>query len=82
MQDPTSGKPLPVLMVPSCHIRVLQVAGHKTGFGSPTWLETHEAAQTSAPPVAALLAAGAHAALHRRIMLWLLQVQHLLWHRC
>lgn len=36
-----------------------QIAGHKTGFGNPTWLETHPVATTTAPPVAALLAAGA-----------------------
>jgi hypothetical protein len=36
-----------------------QIAGHKTGFGSPTWLNTHDVASSTAPPVAALLAAGA-----------------------
>lgn len=40
------------------HSRLPQVAGHKTGFGSPTWLDTHDVASTTAPPVAALLAAG------------------------
>lgn len=36
----------------------LQIAGHKTGFGSPTWLEKHAVATNTAPPVAALLEAG------------------------
>ncbi|WIA21528.1 hypothetical protein OEZ85_000727 [Tetradesmus obliquus] len=35
------------------------IAGHKTGFGSPSWLQTHPTADVTAPPVAALLDAGA-----------------------
>eukprot|EP00882_Tetradesmus_deserticola_P027205 GHRQ01030085.1.p1 GENE.GHRQ01030085.1~~GHRQ01030085.1.p1 ORF type:complete len:142 (+),score=25.86 GHRQ01030085.1:364-789(+) len=35
------------------------IAGHKTGFGNPTWLETHPTADVTSPAVAALLAAGA-----------------------
>ena len=38
----------------------LDVAGHRTGCGQPTWLDTHpEPARQHAPPVASLLAAGA-----------------------
>ena len=38
---------------------IYDIAGHKTGFGSPDWLATHDAATSTAPVVAALLAAGA-----------------------
>lgn len=38
---------------------IYDIAGHKTGFGSPDWLATHEAATRTAPVVATLLAAGA-----------------------
>jgi len=38
---------------------IYDIAGHKTGFGSPDWLATHEPAAKTAPVVAALLAAGA-----------------------
>jgi amidase len=38
---------------------IYDIAGHKTGFGSPDWLATHEPATRTAPAVAALLAAGA-----------------------
>ncbi len=38
---------------------IYDIAGHKTGFGSPDWLTTHEAAAKTAPVVASLLAAGA-----------------------
>lgn len=38
---------------------IYNIAGHKTGFGSPDWLATHAAATNTAPAVAALLAAGA-----------------------
>ena len=37
-----------------------EVAGHRTGFGSPDWLATHPAASVTAPVVLALLAAGAN----------------------
>ncbi|KAF8058363.1 AMI1 [Scenedesmus sp. PABB004] len=38
---------------------LFDVAGHATGFGNPVWLQTHAApAAATAPPVAALLAAG------------------------
>lgn len=42
-----------------CLTPALQIAGHKTGFGSPSWLQTHPAADHTAPPIAQLLAAGA-----------------------
>jgi amidase len=38
---------------------LIDVAGTRTGGGNPDWLETHGPASTSAPVVAALLAAGA-----------------------
>lgn len=38
---------------------IYDIAGHKTGFGSPDWLATHDVAAKTAPVVAALLAAGA-----------------------
>ena len=38
---------------------VFDIAGHKTGFGSPEWLATHEAATATAPAVQRLLDAGA-----------------------
>ena len=38
---------------------IYDIAGHKTGFGSPDWLATHDAAAKTAPVVAQLLAAGA-----------------------
>lgn len=38
---------------------IYDIAGHKTGFGSPDWLATHDAAARTAPVVEALLAAGA-----------------------
>lgn len=38
---------------------IYDVAGHKTGFGSPDWLATHEAASATAPIVQRGLAAGA-----------------------
>jgi amidase len=38
---------------------IYDIAGHKTGFGSPDWLATHARASRTAPVVAALLAAGA-----------------------
>ncbi len=37
---------------------VFDVAGHRTGFGSPTWLETHSPATRTAPAVERLLGAG------------------------
>ena len=38
---------------------IYDIAGHRTGFGSPEWLATHPPAAHTAPVVAALLAAGA-----------------------
>jgi amidase len=38
---------------------IYDVAGHKTGFGSPDWLRTHPPAARTAPVLAELLAAGA-----------------------
>ncbi|MEM6678360.1 MAG: amidase [Pseudomonadota bacterium] len=38
---------------------IYDVAGHLTGCGSPAWAESHEPAAAHAPPVAALLDAGA-----------------------
>lgn len=38
---------------------IYDVAGQKTGFGSPDWLRTHEPAARTAPAVQALLDAGA-----------------------
>ncbi len=38
---------------------IYDVAGHKTGFGSPDWLATHDAATTHADVTARMLAAGA-----------------------
>ena len=38
---------------------IYDVAGCKTGFGSPEWLSTHEAARATAPVVRKLLEAGA-----------------------
>src|SRR2546426_1478898 len=41
---------------------IYDVAGHKTGFGSPDWLATHGRATQTAPSVQVLLDAGAHLA--------------------
>jgi len=38
---------------------IYDIAGHKTGFGSPDWLRTHDAAARTAPVVQQLLDAGA-----------------------
>ncbi len=38
---------------------IFDVAGHRTGFGSPDWLSTHEPAPVSASVLTQLLAAGA-----------------------
>ena len=38
---------------------IYDVAGHKTGFGSPDWLRTHGEAKKTAPIVQQLLDAGA-----------------------
>ncbi len=38
---------------------LFDVAGHRTGFGSPDWLRTHEPASRSASVLTTLLAAGA-----------------------
>ncbi len=37
---------------------IYDIAGHKTGFGSPEWLATHETAARTAPAVQRLLEAG------------------------
>lgn len=39
---------------------LFDVAGYRTGFGSPDWLRTHEPATASWPLLDTLLAAGAH----------------------
>ncbi|MCX7137287.1 MAG: amidase family protein, partial [Proteobacteria bacterium] len=45
----------------TCGIKDLyDIAGHKTGFGSPDWLATHEPAAATAPIVQCLLDAGAY----------------------
>ncbi len=38
---------------------IYDVAGHKTGFGSPDWLATHDVASATAPALQRVLAAGA-----------------------
>ncbi len=38
---------------------IYHIAGHRTGFGNPTWLDTHPAAEPTAPTVCRLLDAGA-----------------------
>ena len=38
---------------------IFEVEGHRTGFGNPTWLDTHGAASATASAVQALLDAGA-----------------------
>ena len=38
---------------------IFDIEGHQTGFGNPTWLETHGAASATASAVQALLDAGA-----------------------
>lgn len=44
----------------ACGIKDLyDIAGHKTGFGSPDWLATHDVAAKTAPVVQRLLDAGA-----------------------
>ena len=42
-----------------CAKDIYDVAGHQTGCGSPDWAATHPIAESHAPPVAALLEAGA-----------------------
>ena len=37
----------------------MQIKGHHTGFGNPTWLETHPPAEETAPCIQMLLDAGA-----------------------
>ena len=39
---------------------IYDIAGHRTGFGSPEWLETHAPATVTAAAVQRLLDAGAH----------------------
>jgi amidase len=38
---------------------IYDIAGHRTGFGSPDWLMTHEPAERTAPTVQRLIEAGA-----------------------
>jgi len=38
---------------------IFDIAGHRTGFGNPDWLDSHPPATCTAPVVATLLAAGA-----------------------
>ena len=56
--DPTGSGPLDGLTFAVKD--VFNVAGQRTGFGQPTWLATHAPAETTAPAVGRLLAAGAH----------------------
>jgi amidase len=51
---------------------IYDVAGVKTGFGSPDWLRTHEPAARTAPAVQMLLDAGAHLVgkTHTEEMAW------------
>ncbi len=51
---------------------IYDVAGAKTGFGSPDWLRTHEPAARTAPVVQLLLDAGAHLVgkTHTEEMAW------------
>src|SRR5262249_10161355 len=55
--DPTGSGPLDGLTFAVKD--VFDVAGQRTGFGQPTWLATHPPAETTAPAVGRLLAAGA-----------------------
>src|SRR5262245_59375966 len=55
--DPTGSGPLDALTFAVKD--VFDVAGQRTGFGQPTWLATHAPAETTAPAVGRLLAAGA-----------------------
>src|SRR5262245_12475470 len=55
--DPTGSGPLNGLTFAVKD--VFDVAGQRTGFGQPTWLATHAPAETTAPAVGRLLAAGA-----------------------
>ena len=38
---------------------IYDIAGHRTGFGSPDWLMTHAPAERTAPTVQRLIEAGA-----------------------
>ena len=51
---------------------IYDVAGSKTGFGSPDWLRTHEPAARTAPAAQLLLDAGAHLVgkTHTEEMAW------------
>jgi amidase len=51
---------------------IYDVAGQKTGFGSPDWLRTHETAARTAPAAQLLLDAGAHliGKTHTEEMAW------------
>ena len=54
------GAPAGPLSGTTCGVKDLyHIAGHRTGFGNPTWFETHPAAESTAVAVQRLLAAGA-----------------------
>ena len=54
------GAPAGPLSGTTCGVKDLyHIAGHRTGFGNPTWFETHPAAESTAVSVQRLLAAGA-----------------------
>jgi amidase len=55
--EPTASGPLDGLAFAAKD--VFDVAGHRTGFGNPTWLETHPPAGRTASAVERLLGAGA-----------------------
>jgi amidase len=57
----------------TCAVKdIYDIAGQKTGFGSPDWLRTHESAARTAPAVQMLLDAGAHVVgkTHTEEMAW------------
>jgi amidase len=57
----------------TCAIKdIYDIAGQRTGFGSPDWLRTHEPATRTAPAVQLVLDAGAHVVgkAHTEEMAW------------
>ena len=57
----------------TCAVKdIYDIAGHRTGFGSPDWVRTHEPAARTAPAVQLLLDAGAHVVgkAHTEEMAW------------